>query len=210
MVIRWKFVRCKVRGIKSRNENSQKIYIRNPIFFQKIVRVWWKVLKNQWTKPRWDVRYKVGGILKAVNFARDICFVGKNYVCLESPYKICAFWIEIAAFGAKQRTRHIISTEYSQSFIGSKNLKNRHISRQYFWDFAAYPSLSFHIFQKGGFDLEVIVHYPKDSEKKKELETSVSKLRAEFIIDYINKLNCPYEQKLQLADAVAGKIKTDV
>ena len=58
--------------------------------------------------------------------------------------------------------------------------------------------------------MEVIVHYPKDSEKKKELETSVSKLRAEFIIDYINKLNCPYEQKLQLADAVAGKIKTDV
>ena len=58
--------------------------------------------------------------------------------------------------------------------------------------------------------MEIIVHYPKDSEKKKELETSVSKLRAEFIIDYINKLNYPYEQKLQLADAVAGKIKTDV
>ena len=58
--------------------------------------------------------------------------------------------------------------------------------------------------------MEVIVHYPKDSEKKKELETSVSKLRAEFIIDYINKLNCPYEQKLRLADAVAEKIKADV
>lgn len=58
--------------------------------------------------------------------------------------------------------------------------------------------------------MEVIVHYPTDSEKKKELETSVSKLRAEFIIDYINKLNCPYEQKLRLADAVAGKIKADV
>ena len=57
--------------------------------------------------------------------------------------------------------------------------------------------------------MEVIVHYPKGSEKK-ELETSVSKLRAEFIIDYINKLNCPYEQKLRLADAVAGKIKNDV
>ena len=58
--------------------------------------------------------------------------------------------------------------------------------------------------------MEVIVHYPKDSENKKELETSVSKLRAEFIIDYINKLNCPYEQKLRLADAVAEKIKADV
>ena len=58
--------------------------------------------------------------------------------------------------------------------------------------------------------MEVIVHYPTDSEKKKELETSVSKLRAEFIIDYINKLNCPYEQKLRLADAVAEKIKSDV
>ena len=54
--------------------------------------------------------------------------------------------------------------------------------------------------------MEVIVHYPKDSEKKKELETSVSKLRAEFIIDYINKLNCPYEQKLRLADAVARRV----
>ena len=55
--------------------------------------------------------------------------------------------------------------------------------------------------------MEVIVHYPTDSEKKKELETSVSKLRAEFIIDYINKLNCPYEQKLRLAGAVARRVR---
>ena len=25
--------------------------------------------------------------MKAVNFAQDICFIGKNYVCLESLYK---------------------------------------------------------------------------------------------------------------------------
>ena len=55
--------------------------------------------------------------------------------------------------------------------------------------------------------MEVIIHYPKDSEKKKELETSVSKLRVEFIIDYINKLNCPYEQKLRLADVVARRVR---
>ena len=40
-IISQKFVRCKVRG-KKRNENSQKIYIWYPIFFQKNVRLEWK------------------------------------------------------------------------------------------------------------------------------------------------------------------------
>ena len=54
--------------------------------------------------------------------------------------------------------------------------------------------------------LEVIVHYPETPEKQLLFDKVVAKLHAEFVAQFIEKLNCPTEQKLRLIDAVAKTI----
>ena len=48
----------------------------------------------------------------------------------------------------------------------------------------------------------MIVYYPQTEEGKRELARRVAGVHADMVHQYINKLNCPTEQKMQLLDAV--------
>ena len=50
--------------------------------------------------------------------------------------------------------------------------------------------------------INIIVHYPKTEEGNRELERKVAEVHADMVTQYLNKLNCPSQQKLQLLDAV--------
>ena len=54
--------------------------------------------------------------------------------------------------------------------------------------------------------LEVIVHYPETPEKQLLFDKIVAKFHAEFVAQYVEKLNCTTEQKLRLIDAVAKNV----
>ena len=54
--------------------------------------------------------------------------------------------------------------------------------------------------------MEIIVHYPETAEKQAIFDARVAKFHAEFVAQYVEKLNCPTEQKLQLIDAIAQTI----
>ena len=60
--------------------------------------------------------------------------------------------------------------------------------------------------KKGGRPIEIIVYHPETPEKQAELEKSVAKFHAQYVLQYLEKLNCPTEQKLTLADAIAKTI----
>ena len=59
---------------------------------------------------------------------------------------------------------------------------------------------------KGGSAIEIIVHYPETPEKQALFDARVAKFHAEYVAQYIEKLNCPTEQKLKLIDAIAQTI----
>ena len=61
-------------------------------------------------------------------------------------------------------------------------------------------------FMKGVISLKIIVHYPKTREKQDLFDIRVAKFHSEYVAQYIEKLNCPTEQKLKLLDAVAQTI----
>ena len=50
--------------------------------------------------------------------------------------------------------------------------------------------------------INVIVHYPKSEEGKRELAERVASVHASLVNQHIKKLNCPSDQKVQLLDAV--------
>jgi glutaredoxin 2 len=50
--------------------------------------------------------------------------------------------------------------------------------------------------------IQVIVHYPQTEEGKRVLAQRVASVHADMVNQYIQKLNCPSEQKVQLLDAV--------
>ena len=54
--------------------------------------------------------------------------------------------------------------------------------------------------------VKIIVHYPKTPEKQLRFDACVVKFHAEYVAQYIEKLNCPTEQKLRLIDSVARTI----
>ena len=60
--------------------------------------------------------------------------------------------------------------------------------------------------KEGGVAVKIIVHYPRTSEKQSQLDKLVAKFHAEYVAQYIEKLNCPTDQKLKLLDAVAQTI----
>ena len=55
-------------------------------------------------------------------------------------------------------------------------------------------------------DMKIIVHYPETPEKQAQFDMRVAKFHAEYVAQYIEKLNCPTEQKLRLLDAIAQTI----
>ena len=54
--------------------------------------------------------------------------------------------------------------------------------------------------------MKIIVHYPETPEKQAQFDERVAKFHAEYVAQYIEKLNCPTDQKLKLLDAVAQTI----
>ena len=54
--------------------------------------------------------------------------------------------------------------------------------------------------------MKIIVHYPETPEKQAQFDVRVAKFHAEYVAQYIEKLNCPTDQKLKLLDAVAQTI----
>ena len=59
---------------------------------------------------------------------------------------------------------------------------------------------------KGGIKVKIIVYYPKTLEKQAAFDARVAKFHAEYVAQYVEKLNCPTDQKLRLLDAVAQTV----
>ena len=58
--------------------------------------------------------------------------------------------------------------------------------------------------------MEVIVYYPETPEKMALLEKRVAKFHAQYVANYIRKLQCPTWQKMKLIDAIVETIMEDV
>ena len=54
--------------------------------------------------------------------------------------------------------------------------------------------------------MKVIVHYPETPEKQALFDARVAKFHAEYVVRYIEKLNCSTAQKLKLLDAIAQTV----
>ena len=54
--------------------------------------------------------------------------------------------------------------------------------------------------------IKIIVHYPETPEKQAQFDARVAKFHAEYVAQYIEKLNCPTDQKIKLLDSVAQTI----
>ena len=57
--------------------------------------------------------------------------------------------------------------------------------------------------------INVIVHYPKTEKGKRELAERAAGVHADMVNRYIQKLNCPSEQKAALLDAVIASSKME-
>lgn len=60
--------------------------------------------------------------------------------------------------------------------------------------------------------INVIVHYPKTEEGRRELAVRAAGVHADMVSQYISKLNCSSEQKIQLLGEIirtAAKEKAD-
>ena len=54
--------------------------------------------------------------------------------------------------------------------------------------------------------VKIIIHYPKTTEKQAEFDALVAKFHAEYVVHYIENLNCPRDQQLRLIDAIVQTI----
>ena len=56
--------------------------------------------------------------------------------------------------------------------------------------------------------IQVIIHYPKTAEGKRELARCIAVVHADKVNQTIKKLNCPSEQKVQLLDSIIETAKS--
>ena len=62
--------------------------------------------------------------MKAVNFAQDICFIGKNCVCLESLYKyVLVLNRNRNSWRETEIKAYLLDQVFSSAFKGAKNAK---------------------------------------------------------------------------------------
>ncbi len=59
---------------------------------------------------------------------------------------------------------------------------------------------------KGRLAIKIIVHHPETPEKQAQFDDRVAIFHAEYVAQYIGKLNCSTEQKLKLIDAIVQTI----
>ena len=62
------------------------------------------------------------------------------------------------------------------------------------------------LFREEGDDLRAIVYYPKSENAKKELYERVSQVHAEFVLDYIKRLQLPKEESEKIIAAICRDI----
>ncbi len=62
---------------------------------------------------------------------------------------------------------------------------------------------------RGVIPLNIIVHYPTDKEKQRELAKRAAIVHAQSIVQKVKSLSCPLEQKIALLDAVIQYIKNE-
>lgn len=55
--------------------------------------------------------------------------------------------------------------------------------------------------------MRVIVHIPTDVDSLNKIQETAAQLHAEAVSNYIMRLSCPMEQKLQLLDSVKETVK---
>lgn len=55
--------------------------------------------------------------------------------------------------------------------------------------------------------INIIVHYPKTEEGKRELRRRVASMRAEIVRNKISKLDWPISEKIRLVDAIIADTK---
>jgi hypothetical protein len=58
-----------------------------------------------------------------------------------------------------------------------------------------------------GQELNVIVHYPRKSENVHALQVRVATVHTRAIMQYLEKLTCPKEQKLQLLKEIEEALR---
>ena len=58
--------------------------------------------------------------------------------------------------------------------------------------------------------VNVIVHYPKSQKGQRELRRRVAIVHADAVLNSINKLKCPQDQKIKLLDAIIADVKKDI
>ena len=54
--------------------------------------------------------------------------------------------------------------------------------------------------------IKLIIHYPETPEQQVLFDARVARFHAEYVAQYIEKLDCPTQQKLQWIDAIAQTI----
>lgn len=57
--------------------------------------------------------------------------------------------------------------------------------------------------------MEIILHFPNIKDFEKGLAKKVAELHAEAILDYLEQLDCPAEQKLALLNSVLKQVQRD-
>lgn len=55
--------------------------------------------------------------------------------------------------------------------------------------------------------INIIVHYPKTEEGRRELRRRVASVHADAVMNSISKLKCPYQDKIRLLDAIIEDAK---
>ncbi|MBE6541446.1 MAG: hypothetical protein E7672_03255 [Ruminococcaceae bacterium] len=63
-----------------------------------------------------------------------------------------------------------------------------------------------HPIMKGVITIKTVIHFPTSASKQKKLDELMSRFHSEYIIEFVEKLNCSTEQKIRLIDAVSKKI----
>ena len=58
--------------------------------------------------------------------------------------------------------------------------------------------------------MEVIIHLPRSKEGQEELAKCVATVHAQFIYNYISRLECSTEQKVALLDAIQENIHDEI
>ncbi len=84
-------------------------------------------------------------------------------------------------------------------------VSNLTVRREYETVYAAYlPCVDG---QRGRKTVNIIVHYPEDKEKQRELAKRVAYVHAQTIAEKLATLSCPVEQKAALCDEIKKRYK---